>query len=118
MILYHFSNGKYSKLIPKLEKKKDISEKNVKSKDAIFLTTNPDTIYDHDTGDNFFKYRYTVNIDKDDQQLYTDSKFNKVMKAFDKNFKSGNSVCSCFYYTSSLDYTFISEWDKKLCKFS
>lgn len=118
MILYHFSNEKYSKLIPKLGVRKHLGQGNTTRKKVTILTTNPSMIYEDDDGDNFFKYRYTIKLDGNDPYLHVDNKFNNMLEKHIKDFDLKRDTFKWFFYEDLLDYISISEWDEKLYKFS
>lgn len=118
MILYHFSNEKYSILIPKFGAKRRLGEGKTKGKKVTFLTTNPSMFYEDDNGGNFFKYRYIIKLDKDDPYLHADDKFNNMLEKYNKTFGSKRGTSKWFFYDKPLDYIAISEWNKKLSKFT
>ena len=118
MILYHFSNGKYSKLIPKLGTRRQLRKGKTIVKKVTFLTTNPNMFYDNDDGGNFFKYRYILKLDTDDPNLHADDKFNNMLDTYNKTFGSNSGTFKWFFYDNPLGYISMSEWDGKLCKFS
>ncbi|UZW14919.1 hypothetical protein OSC52_03485 [Clostridium pasteurianum] len=117
MILYHFSNGKYDRLIPNLSSKRQLTEGNTTKEKITILTTNPNMFYENDNGDNFFKYRYIVKLDENDPYLHADDKFNGMLEKHNRSFHSKRVAFKWFFYENPLDYSAISEWDKKLCKF-
>lgn len=117
MILYHFSNGRYSKLIPTLGSRGYIGKGKTVEKKITILTTNPNMFYENGDGDNFFKYRYIVNLDGNDPYLHADDKFNNMLEKYTKTFGSKYTF-KWFFYDNLLNYSSISEWDKGLCKFS
>ncbi|WP_010235136.1 hypothetical protein [Clostridium arbusti] len=117
MILYHFSNGRYNKIIPKSAAKRQLAEGKTTREKITILTTNPHMFYENDNGDNFFKYRYIVKLDGNDPYLHADDKFNGMMEKYNKAFNSKRSAFKWFFYENPLEYTSISEWDKELSKF-
>ncbi|WP_041710768.1 hypothetical protein [Clostridium pasteurianum] len=117
MILYHFSEGNYSRLVPKSELKSHLGEEKSTGKKMMILTTNPNIFYENDNGGNFFKYRYIVKLDKNDPYLHADDKFNNMMEKYNKAFGSKRAAFKWFFYDNALDYISISEWNKKLCRF-
>ncbi|WP_446899687.1 hypothetical protein ACSVC9_07360 [Clostridium sp. LBM24168] len=107
-----------SKLIPKSVIKKHLEKGNIKRKQGISLTTNPKMVYESDKGDNFFKYRYNIRLDKNDPYLYADDKFNNMLENYNKTFDLKGRTFKWFFYNDSLDYISVSEWDNKLCEFT
>lgn len=118
MILYHFSDIKYSKLIPKLEPRGHLGKEKITGKKITILTNKPNMFYENDNGGNFFKYRYVVKLDANDPCLHADDKFNNMLEKYNKAFGSKCATFKWFFYDNPLDYSSISQWDKKLCKFS
>ncbi len=68
MKLYHFSNGQYKKLIPRIGlKRNDAEDERLRNKACIWLTTNSDQV----NGMNYV-YRYGVNLNEEDNKLIKD----------------------------------------------
>lgn len=106
MVLYHFSNGKYNKLVPRLGTK------------GLSLTNNPNVFFENEDGSNFYKYRYRIKLDRNSPYLHSDDKFNIMLKRYNRAFKSKRAVSKWFFYNNSLEYVGVSEWNSKLAKFS
>ena len=118
MILYHFSNGKYSKLIPSVGAKRKLGKEKIIEKKVTFLTTNPNMFFEDFGGGNFYKYRYILKLDKDDPYPHADDKFNNMLEKYNKTFGSKSGTFKWFFYDNPLDYVSMSEWNEKLCKFN
>ena len=118
MIFYHFSNEKYSKLIPKVIARGHLNEEKNTAKKVTILTTNPNMFYEDDNGGNFFKYKYIIKLDRNDPYLHADDKFNNMLEKYNKTFGLKCGTSKWFFYDNPLDYISISEWNEKLYKFS
>ena len=105
MILYHFSDHDVVILKPKIG---DFRHKGEDSravdKPVIWLTTRPDSKDEE-------KYRYTVEINKNDPHLYADKGFNNFM---DQVFEQGEireEKLNWFFYTSDIKPIKKEKWN-------
>jgi len=117
MILYSFSDKKFSKLTPELGEKRHLGGSKITGEKVTFLTTNPSLSLEIGNGDNFFKYRYVVKIEKDDPYLHADDKFNDMLENHIKEFELECDIHKWFFYDKTLDYKTVSEWNVKLSGF-
>lgn len=117
MILYHFSNEKFSRLIPKYGERRypgeDISSLNKK---CIYLTTS-NNMQNKTNGNSFYKYRYTVKIDDNDRALLSEENFNNLVDFFDSIFNTQWIGLRWFSYTEPLNYIELARWDPKINQF-